>query len=59
MELQPRSFSIAVAQLNVASVACHVLFFVSGSKTVDWTNQGQTKCCRELHLYIEVQLLII
>ncbi|CAK8987381.1 Hypothetical protein SCF082_LOCUS946 [Durusdinium trenchii] len=24
-----------------------------GSKTVDWTNQGQTKCCRELHLYIE------
>mmetsp|Transcript_43864 Transcript_43864/g.136568 ORF Transcript_43864/g.136568 Transcript_43864/m.136568 type:complete len:220 (+) Transcript_43864:83-742(+) len=24
-----------------------------GSKTVDWTNQGQTKCCRELHLYLE------
>ncbi|CAE8736800.1 unnamed protein product [Polarella glacialis] len=24
-----------------------------GSNTVDWTNQGQTKCCRELHLYIE------
>lgn len=24
-----------------------------GSKTVDWTNQGQTKCCRELHMYIE------
>lgn len=24
-----------------------------GSKTVDWKNQGQTKCCRELHLYVE------
>ncbi|CAJ1398881.1 unnamed protein product [Effrenium voratum] len=28
-------------------------FSSEGSKTVDWTNQGQTKCCRELHLYIE------
>jgi len=24
-----------------------------GSKTVDWRNQGQTKCCREMHIYIE------
>jgi hypothetical protein len=23
------------------------------SRTVDWTNQGQTKCCRELHFYLE------
>lgn len=28
-------------------------FATEGSKTVDWTNQGQTKCCRELHLYLE------
>jgi len=28
-------------------------FTTDGSKTVDWHNQGQTKCCRELHLYIE------
>jgi hypothetical protein len=24
-----------------------------GSETVDWHDAGQTKCCRELHLYIE------
>lgn len=23
------------------------------SSAVDWTNQGQTKCCRELHFYLE------
>mmetsp|Transcript_48170 Transcript_48170/g.127558 ORF Transcript_48170/g.127558 Transcript_48170/m.127558 type:complete len:220 (-) Transcript_48170:80-739(-) len=28
-------------------------FSSEGSKTVDWTDQGQTKCCRELHLYLE------
>jgi len=28
-------------------------FSNEGSRTVDWTNQGQTKCCRELHMYIE------
>lgn len=28
-------------------------FATEGSATVDWTNQGQTKCCRELYLYIE------
>lgn len=28
-------------------------FATEGSNTVDWTNAGQTKCCRELHLYIE------
>lgn len=28
-------------------------FPIEGSKTVDWKNAGQTKCCRELHLYIE------
>eukprot|EP00927_Polykrikos_kofoidii_P064551 TRINITY_DN5986_c0_g1_i1.p1 TRINITY_DN5986_c0_g1~~TRINITY_DN5986_c0_g1_i1.p1 ORF type:complete len:219 (+),score=27.56 TRINITY_DN5986_c0_g1_i1:80-736(+) len=28
-------------------------FSIEGSKTVDWRNQGQTKCCRELHLYVE------
>jgi thymidylate synthase len=28
-------------------------FTTQGSKTVDWTNQGQTKCCRELHFYLE------
>mmetsp|Transcript_53705 Transcript_53705/g.127962 ORF Transcript_53705/g.127962 Transcript_53705/m.127962 type:complete len:266 (-) Transcript_53705:16-813(-) len=32
-------------------------FSSEGSKTVDWKNQGQTKCCRELHLYIEDGLL--
>ena len=28
-------------------------FATEGSNTVDWTNAAQTKCCRELHLYIE------
>ena len=28
-------------------------FNSEGSETVDWTNQGQNKCCRELHFYIE------
>lgn len=28
-------------------------FADEGSITVDWRNAGQTKCCRELHLYIE------
>mmetsp|Transcript_19986 Transcript_19986/g.28897 ORF Transcript_19986/g.28897 Transcript_19986/m.28897 type:complete len:215 (+) Transcript_19986:99-743(+) len=28
-------------------------FATEGSQTVDWTNQGQTKCCRELHFYLE------
>eukprot|EP00563_Minutocellus_polymorphus_P017140 CAMPEP_0197719930 /NCGR_PEP_ID=MMETSP1434-20131217/3471_1 /TAXON_ID=265543 /ORGANISM="Minutocellus polymorphus, Strain CCMP3303" /LENGTH=229 /DNA_ID=CAMNT_0043304719 /DNA_START=21 /DNA_END=711 /DNA_ORIENTATION=- len=28
-------------------------FNSAGSATVDWTDQGQNKCCRELHLYLE------
>ena len=28
-------------------------FNSQGSETVDWKDQGQTKCCRELHLYLE------
>ena len=28
-------------------------FATTPSATVDWTNQGQTKCCRELHFYVE------
>eukprot|EP00977_Amphora_coffeiformis_P003641 scaffold710_cov171-Amphora_coffeaeformis.AAC.10 len=24
-----------------------------GSATIDWKDQGQNKCCRELHFYIE------
>ena len=28
-------------------------FNSEGSETVDWKNQGQNKCCRELHFYIE------
>jgi len=28
-------------------------FSLEGSINVDWTNQGQTKCCRELHFYRE------
>jgi hypothetical protein len=28
-------------------------FNSEGSENVDWKNAGQTKCCRELHLYIE------
>ncbi len=28
-------------------------FATEPSSTVDWTNQGQTKCCRELHFYLE------
>jgi hypothetical protein len=24
-----------------------------GSKTIDWKDQGQNKCCRELHFYLE------
>jgi len=32
-------------------------FAAEGSKTVNWQDQGQTKCCRELYLYIEDDLL--
>ena len=28
-------------------------FNSEGSENVDWHDAGQTKCCRELHLYIE------
>lgn len=28
-------------------------FTGEGSETADWTDQGQNKCCRELHLYLE------
>lgn len=28
-------------------------FSKEGSETVDWRDQGQNKCCRELHLYLE------
>lgn len=28
-------------------------FNAEGSETVNWEDAGQTKCCRELHLYIE------
>ena len=24
-----------------------------GSETIDWRNQGENKCCRELHFYLE------
>lgn len=32
-------------------------FSDEGSRFVDWRNQGQTKCCRELHFYVEQDLL--
>eukprot|EP00967_Tisochrysis_lutea_P142299 scaffold262652_cov33-Tisochrysis_lutea.AAC.2 len=32
-------------------------FNSEGSEKVNWRNQGQTKCCRELHLYLEDGLL--
>ena len=28
-------------------------FTDSGSETIDWRDQGQTKCCSELYLYVE------
>jgi len=28
-------------------------FNSEGSETVDWTDQAQNKCCRELHFYLE------
>jgi hypothetical protein len=28
-------------------------FNSEGSAQIDWTDQGQNKCCRELHLYLE------
>jgi thymidylate synthase len=28
-------------------------FATEGSETVNWNDQGQTKCCRELHFYLE------
>lgn len=28
-------------------------FNSQGSETADWRDQGQNKCCRELHLYLE------
>lgn len=28
-------------------------FATEGSKAVDWRDQGQTKCCRELYLFLE------
>ena len=30
-----------------------IAFSNEGSRNVDWTDQGQTKCCRELHFYCE------
>ncbi len=32
-------------------------FNSEGSETADWRDQGQNKCCRELHLYLEDNLL--
>lgn len=32
-------------------------FSTVGSQTIDWKDQGQNKCCRELHLYLEDGLL--
>jgi thymidylate synthase len=32
-------------------------FNSEGSANVDWNDAGQTKCCRELHLYIEGEKL--
>lgn len=28
-------------------------FAIEGTQNIDWRDQGQTKCCRELYLYIE------
>jgi thymidylate synthase len=28
-------------------------FSTQGSASIDWTDQGQNKCCRELHFYLE------
>jgi hypothetical protein len=28
-------------------------FSLQGSETVDWKDQGENKCCRELHFYLE------
>lgn len=28
-------------------------FATQPSSTIDWTDQGQNKCCRELHFYLE------
>ena len=36
-----------MASLSGVVVAC------GRSENVDWRDAGQTKCCRELHLYIE------
>jgi hypothetical protein len=30
-----------------------------GSATIDWTNVGQNKCCRELHFYMENGTLLV
>ena len=38
---------------NSKRASIPIPFTDSGSETIDWRDPGQTKCCRELYLYIE------
>ena len=38
---------------NSKRASIPIPFTDSGSETIDWRDQGQTKCCRELYLYVE------
>ena len=38
---------------NSKRASIPIPFTDSGSETIDWRDRGQTKCCRELYLYIE------
>ena len=46
-DLLESSTNLEMASLSGVVVAC------GRSENVDWRDAGQTKCCRELHLYIE------
>ena len=38
---------------NSKRASIPIPFTDSGSETIDWRDPGQTKCCRELYLYVE------
>ena len=38
---------------NSKRASIPIPFTDEGSSQIDWRDQGQTKCCRELYLYVE------
>ena len=56
-EGMPEKISNVIACLKAEPLSKRAVipipFTTEGSKAADWTDQGQNKCCRELHLYLE------